>query len=52
MVTVTDKGWFVVNATHLIDAGDSLDADRLEARCRELDLPLLTREMLNKEKGF
>jgi hypothetical protein len=49
VVALTDEGCFVVNANHLIEAGDSLDKDRLDARCRELDLPLLTGEMLNKE---
>ncbi len=49
MVALTDKECFVVNANHLIEAEDSLDKDRLDTRCRELDLPLLTEEMLNKE---
>ncbi len=49
MVTLTDNGCFVVHGGLLIEEDAAFDTNRIEAQCKELDLPPVSREMLNKE---
>ncbi len=49
MVTLTDNGCFVVNGNHLIEEDALLEEGQIDAQCGELDLPPVTKEMLNKE---